>query len=259
MEKTHLSLTLGAVLGVSAAATGLVLAADSYSERSSETTGMQPGSSMESDSQAAGEQSQSLMQMQVGDIKGKPLASPDGTNLGEISDIVQSKDDRSLHAVIAVGGMLGVSQNRVAYPLEDLQLRDDEIVTLVQLTEEDLDQRTAYNADDYESVSDTQRLAEVSGMGPTPGAEIASFEEIDQNADGFISREEAQQHASIVNAWQDVDINSDDQLDEAEFSAFEAGWEAASPSSQQQPDTGMDSDREDETGMTGGQSRPNQP
>ncbi|WP_303900830.1 PRC-barrel domain-containing protein [Thiohalomonas denitrificans] len=258
MEKKHLSLIIGTIMGISVAASGSVLAAETDTESPSET-GMQPAAPMESDQQAAGGQADALMQMQVSELKGKPLASPDGTNLGEISDIVQSTEDQSLHAVVAVGGMLGVGQNRVTYPVEDLQLRDGEIVTATQMTEEDLDQRTAYNADDYESVNDNQRLAEVSGEGPSPGAEIASFEEIDQDGDGYISREEAQEQADLVNAWQNVDVDSDDQINEAEFSAFEAGWEAANPETRQESDTGMDSGMGEDTGITGDESPPEQP
>ncbi|SCZ55637.1 EF-hand domain-containing protein [Thiohalomonas denitrificans] len=265
MEKKHLSLITGTIMGLSVAASGSTVAAQTDTKSAS-----QPGvqaetvqytvydTPMESDPQAAGESPDSLMQLQVSELKGKSVASPDGTNLGEISDIVQSAEDQSLHAVVVVGGMLGVSQNRVTYPVEELQLRNGEIVTSTQMTEEELDQRTAYNPDDYGSVRDNQRLAEVSGESPSPGAEIASFQEIDQNGDGQISREEAQAHTSIVNAWQDVDVDSDNQINEAEFSAFEAGWEAAVPDIRQETDTGMDPGMGEEPGVTGDELRPEQ-
>ncbi len=215
MDKKQLSIIVGAVMGLSIAAPGSVLAAGMDYEGSSQD-GMQQDSQMGSERESAN----SLMQMQVSELKNKPLISADGNNLGEISDIVQKKDDQSLHAVVAVGGILGVGQNRVTLPVEDLHARGDEIVTSDKLTQEELDQRTAYNADDYDSVSDTERLAEVSGV--SPGVEIASFEEIDEDGNGVISQEEAQTYDQLAQNWQQYDLDSNQQLDQSEFSAFES-------------------------------------
>lgn len=69
------------------------------------------------------------------------------------------------------------------------------------------------------------------------GGDIASFDSLDTNADGYISAEEAQQHDRLYNAWQDVDVDANNQVDRAEFSAFEAGVET--PTQPSEP--GMDS------------------
>jgi Ca2+-binding EF-hand superfamily protein len=48
------------------------------------------------------------------------------------------------------------------------------------------------------------------------------FNQLDSDKDGVISRNEATQSESLVEKWNDVDTNEDGQLNQAEFSAFEA-------------------------------------
>ncbi|MGD8633959.1 MAG: hypothetical protein PVF85_10340 [Anaerolineales bacterium] len=51
-----------------------------------------------------------------------------------------------------------------------------------------------------------------------------SFDEIDSNGDGYISRDEAQAMPSLadVDHWAKYDKDDDGQIDAVEFSAFEA-------------------------------------
>ncbi|RRQ21498.1 EH domain-containing protein [Thiohalobacter thiocyanaticus] len=47
------------------------------------------------------------------------------------------------------------------------------------------------------------------------------FKMLDTNQDGYISAEEAQAHGDLTSQWNSVDQNSDGQIDQSEFSAFE--------------------------------------
>lgn len=47
------------------------------------------------------------------------------------------------------------------------------------------------------------------------------FEQLDQNRDGAISRQEARTKPSLVSSWSKYDRNSDASLDPEEFSGFE--------------------------------------
>ena len=57
--------------------------------------------------------------------------------------------------------------------------------------------------------------------GQTTGQEV-SFSDIDQNQDGYISQQEAQQASQQVSEnFQQIDQNADEQIDRTEFAAFE--------------------------------------
>lgn len=47
------------------------------------------------------------------------------------------------------------------------------------------------------------------------------FKQLDTDQDGYISAEEAQAHGDLTSQWDSVDQNSDGQVDQSEFSAFE--------------------------------------
>jgi Ca2+-binding EF-hand superfamily protein len=55
-----------------------------------------------------------------------------------------------------------------------------------------------------------------------------SFERLDTNEDGYLSRREVQQQSDLseprpglIDHWSELDSNQDDQIDKSEFSAFE--------------------------------------
>lgn len=47
------------------------------------------------------------------------------------------------------------------------------------------------------------------------------FKQLDTDQDGYISAEEAEAHGDLTSQWNSVDKNSDGQVDQSEFSAFE--------------------------------------
>ena len=57
----------------------------------------------------------------------------------------------------------------------------------------------------------------------TAQAESAStrFQNLDADANGYVSQQEAASNADLSKQWGTLDANKDDQLDKAEFSAFE--------------------------------------
>jgi len=52
-------------------------------------------------------------------------------------------------------------------------------------------------------------------------AKAEMFSELDVNADGFISVEEAEAHDDLPEAFADGDMNDDGRLDQAEFAKLE--------------------------------------
>lgn len=58
------------------------------------------------------------------DLEGKAVEGVGGERIGEIDDIVVSRDGRLLAAVIGVGGFLGIGERSIAVPFDQLQMTD---------------------------------------------------------------------------------------------------------------------------------------
>ena len=61
------------------------------------------------------------------------------------------------------------------------------------------------------------------------GADTATFQKLDANHDGQISRDEAKQSPEVNKNFNQADANKDGKLDAAEFSALEAMPKDAMP------------------------------
>jgi hypothetical protein len=57
----------------------------------------------------------------------------------------------------------------------------------------------------------------------TAGVAETSFSELDVDSDGYLSKEEASERTVVTKQWDRIDKNQDDQIDQAEFAAFETG------------------------------------
>jgi hypothetical protein len=71
-------------------------------------------------------------------------------------------------------------------------------------------------------------LITVSGLA-WAGAGTATFQDLDANHDGQISRDEAKKSSEVNNKFDQADANKDGKLDAAEFSALEAMPKEATP------------------------------
>lgn len=225
-----------AALSLTLATPGLVVAAGQYGSGSQAQTGVDGGQAggMGSQQQASGQ----LMTLTVSELQGKPVVNTEGKRLGEIENIVKDKQTNQLHAVVSVGGFLGIGDKQVTLPVDQLSLNaEDQVVAAIDADGEQLQQRTAYDEQAYDPVQEEMSLAEASGAVPGGTAEIAAFEDLDRNRDGVISREEAESAGgALATNWQDADRNSDDQVDQSEFSAFEEQQQQPPSDSMMSPD-----------------------
>lgn len=73
-------------------------------------------------------------------------------------------------------------------------------------------------------------LAGSASAGDTPG-----FSELDADGDGYLTKQESESRSGLVESWEQNDANGDSQIDQAEFSAFEAS-EGGSQSEPMQQD-----------------------
>lgn len=164
-----------------------------------------------------------LMSMKADDLKGKKVVNKDGNEIGQVQKIVQNKQDQSLAAVVSMGGVMGIGSSRVAIPLNQIQQQGDNLQYQSGETKEELKKTAAYNEADYQNVPSDQSLAAISsgGAGAAGGAATASFVQLDQNKDGYISQQEARTEPQLSQNMRQYDQNKDNRLDRSEFSAFE--------------------------------------
>ena len=90
------------------------------------------------------------------DITGTDVVNSAGDEIGEVEKIDRDKETGSLHAVVSVGGFLGIGDKKVAIALDDLQLRNEQLLISLASTEEQLKAYPAYEETRYEEVEDDQ-------------------------------------------------------------------------------------------------------
>ncbi|WP_444676901.1 PRC-barrel domain-containing protein [Halomonas sp. E19] len=103
---------------------------------------------------------QDLGNMQVSDLEGRTLVTQDGEEIGEIDRVVRDTQENATYVVVSEGGFLGFGGDEMAYPLQDIQVRDDDGEVLLQSRS---GERNADDFDDdrYEELDGDERLGEV--------------------------------------------------------------------------------------------------
>lgn len=59
---------------------------------------------------------------------GKKVVNSQDEDVGSIDDVIVGQDEKVSHAVIAVGGVLGIGKHLVAVPFDELQMQGDHVV-----------------------------------------------------------------------------------------------------------------------------------
>src|SRR5690606_11275569 len=68
--------------------------------------------------QQARVRTESSTQLDAQDIVGDNIVTADGDDIGEVSGVARSRSDSELHALIDVGGFLGIGERTVAMPMD---------------------------------------------------------------------------------------------------------------------------------------------
>lgn len=86
-------------------------------------------------------------QVRASDLLGIEIENAEEENIGELDDLTISGEDTVLHAVISVGGFLGIGDKRVAVPYSELQINrdEDEVVVVYNATKEQLEAQPEFN------------------------------------------------------------------------------------------------------------------
>jgi sporulation protein YlmC with PRC-barrel domain len=191
-------------------------------------------------------QANAMLNMKAGEIAGREVYNTQGKELGKVDMIGRDRATGALSAVISVGGFLGFGGSKVAIPIEQLSFQDDKLILSTAMSKKELRQQaTGYQSKRYEAVAEDTTLSQVAP--PTMGASAgsappvqgtqtqgtgatASFQQLDANRDGYITRSEASHDSTLMSHWRELDRNNDGRIDNSEFSAFEQSSTEPRPS-----------------------------
>lgn len=84
------------------------------------------------------------------ELVGRNVVNRQGENVGEVESLVVQPKKNEVHAVISIGGFLGIGDRDVAIPLKDLEIGDDNVTLMSQQTKEDLEALPEYEDDQWE-------------------------------------------------------------------------------------------------------------
>jgi sporulation protein YlmC with PRC-barrel domain len=165
-----------------------------------------------------------IMNMQAKQLQGKSVVNAQGAKLGSVNKIVQNRANNSLDAVVSVGGFLGMGAKKITIPVEQLQLQGDKLAWSQSMTKDQLKQQPAFQQSQYRDIDKNEVLAKAA-----MAKKQVSFEELDKDGNGYISKDEAQPDKQLSDNFAQADKNADNQIDQSEFSAFEQSQPSMTP------------------------------
>jgi putative membrane protein len=100
----------------------------------------------ETGQQAATEPQQPIS---IEEVLGSRVVNQAGEEVATIDDLVIDQSGQQ-YAVLSVGGFLGIGDKKVAVPLDELQLSEDEVYLMTAATEEQLEQMPEYDEEQFQ-------------------------------------------------------------------------------------------------------------
>jgi hypothetical protein len=111
---------------------------------------------------------------------------PESDNIGEVNDLIIGDDGKITHAVVGVGGFLGIGEKDVAVPFDELAVveREGDIRLVYAATKEQLEAAEAYDRTAYDprarfqeeqaAQADANATAPDAGLTPAPATDMAA-------------------------------------------------------------------------------------
>lgn len=119
----------------------------------------------------------SLYTRSADDLKGVDVVDSTGKDIGEIKQIVLARDQKGAHAVISVGGVLGMGAHDVRVSLDKLRPMDDKLQ--ISATREEIGAL-------QDDTRDADQFVELKGAAPISESiiEFSAFEQGTERKDG---------------------------------------------------------------------------
>src|SRR5690606_13677443 len=83
--------------------------------------------------------------LRASDLIGAPVLNEEGERLGEIKDLIVSREDDVIEAIVGVGGVFGVGEKDIGVPYERLRVSSDGETLFLAMTREQLEAQPAYD------------------------------------------------------------------------------------------------------------------
>ena len=94
----------------------------------------------------------------VDELKGTDVVDASGKEIGEIKKVVLTQDRRSAHAVVSVGGFLGIGDRNIVVSLDEFRAAGDDKLQL-NATKEDLKARPKFESEQYVELEGDQPIS----------------------------------------------------------------------------------------------------
>ncbi|QBQ55713.1 PRC-barrel domain-containing protein [Nitrosococcus wardiae] len=202
------------VIFISASTFLLVLSGTAQSvNQDPQQQSMESAQETEAQRQNAEQGRQLLYKMSV--LRDREVQSPEGEQLGRISELVVDKSGQVKYAVLSHGGTLGIGEKMTAVPWDALQISKQGEYYTLNVTKEQLADAPTFSEENWPT---NAQWTPSSAGGTSPQA---TFAKLDQDQSGDISKDEAEQARELSANFDEVDQNEDGKIDRSEFSAFE--------------------------------------
>lgn len=98
-------------------------------------------------------QSTTIGDAEAMELVGRPLRSREGEEIGEITEVARSLVDQQLHALVDIGGLLGVGERTVSIPIERADIDSDGTVT-TQMSRDEIENMEVHDPTLYASIEE---------------------------------------------------------------------------------------------------------
>jgi sporulation protein YlmC with PRC-barrel domain len=94
----------------------------------------------------------------VEDVVGTEVYNRAGERIGEVEEVVRDSQDQSLHAIVSVGGFLGIGDTQIPFPLLKMGMQGGNLIAPTGVGEERLEDRQGYVEDRYVPMQSAETL-----------------------------------------------------------------------------------------------------
>ncbi len=127
-----------------ASAIAMTLSGAAFAEQKQTTEPMATADPAKAEDMAAMEAANPY-DLRASHIIGREVKNSQDEDIGEVDDLIITKDDNVVKAVVSVGGFLGIGDKLVAVPYDQLQVDPQQDYVMYEATKEQLESQPEFN------------------------------------------------------------------------------------------------------------------